>query len=64
MRRIAARRHRLPVVGKLPIIEIVEFGFRVIARQINTGETHERAGEEAAIALVHIVIGQNLRIKL
>ena len=64
MQRIAVHQHRLPVVGELPIIKIVEFGLRVIAGHIDAGEAHERAGEEAAVALVHIIVGQDLRVEL
>ena len=62
-RSAAASRQLLLVAGKLPIVEVVEFGLRVVAGQIDAGESHERAGEEAAVTLVHVIVGQDLRIE-
>ena len=61
--RSVASRHCLLVIGKLPIVEVVEFGLRVVAGQIDAGKSHERAGEEAAVTLVHVIVGQDLRIE-
>ena len=46
-----------------PVVEVVKGGHFAVAGIVDRGQTHEGTGEEAAVRLVHVVVGEDPRVE-